>query len=248
MEFYNIGNQCWSGVAWVAAARDKIFKYFFNFDLHNNAMFLIIIFFILVHLNFENLKNILNLQYMELFTFEMAMENEEEQDTQGVPEKTKEFRALLKKFQNYQENFIDNKISMRNLVDRLLLKNLNKIEFEKMYKETMDTEIEINDQTKLTFFLPNPKSEALFKKVHYLALPQVNEITVNGISHIDEKTVNAFFSHSIPNNLESLSINFCSSQIEGYIVKLSNWSYFIISKNLLSECAKSSNCLSINRK
>ena len=102
---------------------------------------------------------------MEVSPPDSAIEVEEdkkmEQDTQDAPEKTQEFRALLNQFQNYQQKFTEGILLNRNLVEQISLASINKADFAKTYKDTMNEEIVINDQTRLTFYLSNSNSNSI---------------------------------------------------------------------------------------
>ena len=120
------------------------------------------------------------------------------------------------------------------------LNSINKTEFERIYDEIMDSQIDISKNTKLELQLNQSKSRELFTKISMFVLPKFKEIVINGLSYVDDKVVNDFLSHSIPVCLESLKINFCSPQIqcstyfEGIKMALSQVKYsFIISNALL---------------
>ena len=130
--------------------------------------------------------NLLILKYMEEFLSDKDIDDKvQEQDTQMVSDKTKEYRTLLKQFQNTKAQFVMNTKLIQNFVYKMHFYKINKSEFEKMYKEIMDEEIKINDQTKLKFILSKPKQYALFLNVHDLILPRINSITICSLAPLN---------------------------------------------------------------
>ena len=124
---------------------------------------------------------------MEVSPLDSAIEVEEDKnmelDIQDVPKETKEFRALLNQFQNDQQKFTEGILLNRNLAEQIGLASLSKEEFKKIYKDAMNEEIVINDQTRLAFYLSNSNSNALFTKVQFMIVPIINEITVCSALH-----------------------------------------------------------------
>ena len=150
-----------------------------------------------------------------LFNFIEDDEIEEEKEETVLPEKTYTFYDVLAKHCELKEIMASRQKEMKEMVYEMTLNRFTKNSFESLYKETIGSEINLNENSKITLFCSHAAMQNLLEKVQHSVLPSIEELSITGVTHVGVDIVKNFLTHSIPLNLSTFSFNFCSPMVEG---------------------------------